>query len=223
MSKKPLLALCCVLLSLGGCAQFDDLMSASAQDDNAATGAERSVRTDAPYINVDARPGTAHLRNVYIEPANLANMQVIQPEGASADGEWWVTDEEAAILQRTIAYEYTIALTFRSAFNIVTTPQQADLLISTAIVAVHPHESRASAARDGNSGGAITASVVVVNAATNAVLVRAVDTVPSDDIWAFNQVQRENESLSQVFRLWGENIRLGLLQLQGRSDDPALQ
>jgi len=222
MSKKLSLALGCVLLSLVGCAQLDALTAPSQHSGGTAQADGSAARADALYINADAQAGTAHLRNVYIAPANLANMQVIQPEGVSADGEWWVTDEEAAILQRAIAYEYTIALGYKSAFNIVSTPQEADLVINTAVVAVHPQETRGSVAKDGRTGGAITASIAVANAATDKVVVRVVDTVPSSDIWAFNQVHGEDPALNQVFRIWGDSIRRGLLQLQGRSDDPTL-
>jgi hypothetical protein len=221
MLKKPLPALCCALLLLVGCEQLDALTSTSpAHRDSAGTA--KTSRPEVLYVNADARPGTAHLRNIYIEPANLANMQVIQPEGSSADADWWVTDEEAAILQRSITYEYTIALANKSAFNIVNSPREADLLVNTAVIAVHPNETRASTAREGHSGGAITASIAVVNAATNVVLVRSVGTVPSDNIWAFNQVSGEDPALNQVFRSWGDSIRQGLLELQGRNTDPSL-
>jgi hypothetical protein len=223
MLKKPLLALCCALLAFGGCAQLDEWTSTSPSRSNSAAGAANAPRTDALYINTEARAGTGPLRNIYIAPANLANMQVIQPEGSSSDAEWWVTDQEAEILQRAITYEYTLALGNKSAFNIVNTPQQADLIVNTAVIAVHPNEARARTARDGRPGGAITASIAVVNTASEAVLVRSVDTVPSDNIWAFNQVHGEDAALNQVFRNWGDSIRLGLLTLQGRNTDPSLQ
>ena len=93
-------------------------------------------------------------------------------------------------------------------------------MINTAVVAVHPHVTRASVARDAKdarTGGLLTVSVAVVDAASSAVLVRAVDTRPSDDIWVFNQVTSDDPALNQVFAGVGAEIRQGILQLQGRN------
>ncbi|MDG2273627.1 MAG: hypothetical protein P8L39_15125, partial [Halioglobus sp.] len=63
----------------------------------------------------------------------------------------------------------------------------------------------------------------LINAASGAVMVRAVDTKSSDDIWAFNQVQNDDPAIDLIFRSWGNSIRRGVLQLQGRSNDPLAQ
>ena len=217
MSLKPLVALLCVLFIVSGCAELDALMYPAKQDaDTATTG--KAAGADQVYINPAAPAGVAALRNIYIAPANLANMQVIQPEGASADAEWWVTDEEAVILQQAIAYEFSVALGFQAAFNVVSGPEQADIVVNTAVVAVHPSETRASRAREASTGGAITVSMAMVQATSGVVLLRSVDTRASDNIWAFNQVQKDDPALNLVFRDLGDTLRRGLLQLQGRPD-----
>ena len=217
---KPLMALLALLAIPGGCAQLDDWTSSVTEREAPAVAQGESMQADAIYINRVAVAGSRDFRNVYIAPANLANMQVIQPEGASADVEWWVDDLEDKILQQTIVDEFTAALGFESAFYIVGTPQEAQIVVNTAVVAIHPDVTRAATAADTGPGGAITVSIALVNAASGAVMVRVVDTRSSDDIWAFNQVQEGDSALNQIFRAWGDSIRLGLLQLQGRSPDP---
>lgn len=216
MSIKSLSAFLCALLLLAGCAQVDELLYGTSKPAASAVQAPASGSEDAIYINPQAQATAASLRNVYIAPANLANMQVIQPEGASADSEWWVTEEENQVLQGAITQEFAVALSYQSAFNIVYNPAQADIVLDTAVVALHPNEARGSVARRGNTGGAITVSIAVVNARSEQVLVRFVDSRASDDIWAFNLVKKDAASISPIFRAWGDAIRRGLLQAQGR-------
>jgi hypothetical protein len=222
MLIKSLRSVWCALLCfvLGGCSQLDAWTDTTFRRDAAAASAGAPAPVSKLYINPDAPTYVAGFRNVYIAPANLANMQVIQPEGASADSEWWVTEEEDTLLQRAIALEYTLALTHESDFNIVTDRAQAQLVINTAVVAVHPHVTRASVAKEAKSGGLLTVSVSVVDAASNAVLVRSVDTRASDDIWAFNQMTSDNLAPNRIFARVGADIRQGILQLQGRSAQP---
>lgn len=225
MLIKPLLSVWCslMLVLLGGCAQFDDWADKNFKQGDSAATAVAHPPVNKLFINPDAPAYAAGFRNIYIAPANLANMQVIQPEGAPADSEWWVTEEEDTLLQRAIALEYTLALTYQSDFTIVTDRAQAQLVINTAVVAVHPNVTRASVAKDAEdakTGGLVTVSIAVADAATSAVLLRAVDTRPSDDIWAFNQVTSDNPAPNKVFAGVGTDIRQGILQLQGRSGEP---
>ncbi len=214
---KPPVALCCSLLLLGGCAQLDAWTDTTSKRHSQAGPEVAGTQESALYVAPAPAAGVAAMRNIYIAPANLANMQVIQPEGAPADPEWWVTEEEDTILQRTIALEFTLALSAQADFTIVSSPQQAQLLVNTAVVAVHPDRTRAAAAQSGESGGSITVSVAVVDAASNTVLVRSVATRASDDIWAFNEVRGEDPVLNKVFAAWGADLRQGILQLQGRA------
>jgi hypothetical protein len=216
MSIKPLCACLCALIFLAGCAELDNLLYGTSKPASPSATEQSGGRMDATYIAPQAQPSAASLRNVYIAPANFANMQVIQPEGVSADGEWWITEEENQLLQSAITQEFAVALAYQSAFNIVYNPAQADILLETSVVAVHPDETRGSVARRTTPGGAITVSIALVNAASEKVMVRFVDTHASDDIWAFNQARKDDPAIGAVFRVWGEAIRRGLLQAQGR-------
>ena len=216
MLLKSSIALCCSLL-LGGCAQLDAWTDTTSKRNTPAAPAAEDTQGTALFVAPAPSADVAAFRNIFIAPANLANMQVIQPEGAPADPEWWVTEEEDRILQRTIAYEFSLALASQADFTIVTSPQQAQLLVNTAVVAVHPDRTRAAVAKTGETGGSITVSVAVVNATSGAVLVRSVATRSSENIWAFNEVQGDDPVLNKVFAAWGEDLRRGILQLQGRA------
>ncbi|MCB1705525.1 MAG: DUF3313 family protein [Halioglobus sp.] len=215
MLKNALIALPCTLLILSGCAEFDAWSSGLGA---AATPPAAAAPADRLYLAQNTPADLAVYRRVYIAPANLANMQVIQPEGARTDPEWWVTESEDTLLQRTIAHEFTLALTYGLDFTIVNNPQEAQLIVNTAVVAVHPDEARATAAGAGQTGGSITVSLAVVNVATEKVLLRSVDTRASENIWAFNEVNGEDPALNAVFASWGADLRRGILALQGRTD-----
>jgi hypothetical protein len=219
MCIKPVLALVAVMATAAGCAQLDALTSTTRRDEPAASASAQSS-ADELYVNTDAPVAYQTYRNVYISPANLANMQVIQPEGATADSEWWVTDSEDGILQRAIATQFAVALSEGSSFNIVYSPAEAQMIVNTAVVAIHPNETRSSRAAGGKPGGAVTVSIAVVDAATDRVLVRSVETRSSDDIWAFNQVENNDPAIDGIFRACGDSVRRGLLQLQGRTQTP---
>jgi len=216
MSPKPLLVLLAVAAMLSGCTQVDEWMSTASGRAAPAAAKEAGIPTETLYVDSNAAAGSRDLRNIYIAPTNLANMQVIQPEGATADIEWWVTDSEDSILQQAIVEQFAAALAYGSAFYIVASAQEAQIVIESAVVAIHPNVTRSSAAASGNAGGAITVSIAAVNAASSAALVRVVDTKSTDDIWAFNQVEAGDPALNGVFRAMGNSVREGLLQLQGR-------
>jgi len=217
MSIKPLMTLLALFATLSGCAQLEAWIPTTSGRGTPAVTEDTRAQTEAMYVNSDAAAVSRDFRNVYIAPANLANMQVIQPEGASADVEWWVDDTEDTILQQAIASEFTAALGYLSAFYIVATPQEAQIVVNTAVVAIHPNVTRSAVASSTSPGGAITVSIALVDAASGAVLVRVVDTKSTDDIWAFNQVEYGDPALNPIFRAWGDSVRRGLLQLQGRS------
>ena len=219
MSTKLRTVLLVLLITIGGCAQFDAWTSTLARPARTAEPAEVVTRADAIYVNSAATAAARDLRNVYIAPVNLANMQIIQPEGGSADIEWWVTDTEDQILQKAIADEFTAALGYESAFYLVAMPEAAQIVVNTAVVAIHPNVTRAASAASTSPGGAITVSIALANAVSGEVMVRVVDTRSTDDVWAFNQVEYGDTAFNPIFRAWGDSIRLGLLQLQGRSKD----
>ena len=220
MSKLPSLALLASLVILGGCAQLDAGTATAPErgDPNFLKGVD--TRVDELYINSQGPAGARDFRNVYIAPADLTNMQVIQPEGVAADDEWTVTESEDKIIQQAIANEFSKALSYQSAFNIVDSREAAEIVVETVVVAIHPNAARSEVAAGVKPGGAITVSIALINARSGDVMVRSVDTKSSDDIWAFNQVENDDPAINLIFRSWGNSIRRGMLQLQGRSNDP---
>jgi hypothetical protein len=222
MLIKPMLA-GALLFGLLGCAQLDDWTSISLKGEQAAQADGDPKSSAVLYVSQDLPADVADLTSVYIAPANLANMQVIQPDGAPADSEWWVTDEEAQILQRALAYEFSVALTYQSQFVTVADRSGAQLVVNTALVGVHPNETRRSVAEAGRPGGSLTVSIAVVNGSTGRVLARVVDTLASENIWSFNEVKRDDQVINEVFQALGRDVRRGLLTMQGRPEPEALQ
>jgi hypothetical protein len=223
MSLKLLSALAASLLLLGGCVQNDtpDYTPPERGDPEFLKG--KNTRADQLYMNADSPAGGRDFRKVFIAPANLSKIQIIQPEGTEADEGWKVDDMESGILQKAIHTEFAAALSYESAFNIVDSRDKAEIVVHTTIVAIHPNATRAQVAAGSKEGGSITASMALVNASTGNVMVRSVDTKSSDDIWAFNQVSNDDPAINLIFRSWGNSMRRGILQLQGRSNDPLAQ
>jgi len=96
----------------------------------------------------------------------------------------------------------------------------AEIVVNTTVVAMHPNATWADVKAGAKPGGAITVSIALVNGAGGDVMIRSVDTKSTDDIWAFHQVENDDPGINLIFRSWGNSIRRGMLQLQGRTNDP---
>jgi hypothetical protein len=210
-------------LVLAACTQTNEVSYTPPEKGDPEYMKGKNTRADALYISSDTEPDGRDFRNVYVEPADLSDIRIIQPEGASADEEWAVSDVEDEILQKAIIREFTHTLGYQSAYNIVEQRDQAEIIVHTTVVAIHPYATRTEVEAGAKSGGAITASIALVNARTGAVMVRSVDTKSTDNIWAFHQVNNDEPGYALIFRTWGNSIRRGMLQLQGRSTDPLAQ
>ncbi len=180
----------------------------------------RNSRSDELYVNMDAAKGGSTFREIYIAPVNDSNIQIIQPESADSGDGWKITDMEDGILQNAMAEEFSKALSYESAFNVVNRREEADMIVHTTIVAIHPNASKAAAEAGARKGGAITVSLALINAATGEVMVRSIDTKSTDNIWAFNNLETADPAVNLIFKSWGNSMRRGILQLQGRGVDP---
>lgn len=216
-SVIPLLA---SIVFLVGCAQPDGKSSTAPERGDPAFMKGVNMRADEIYINTQTPDAARDFRNVYIAQTDLSNLLVIQPEGEIPDDEWQVSETEDKVLQAAIHDEFSKALSFQSAYNVVDDIGQADIVINTAVVAIHPNATQAEIAAGAKRGGAITVSIALVNGVSGDVIVRVVDTKSTDDIWAFHQVDNDDPAIDLIFRSWGNSIRRGMLQLQGRSSDP---
>lgn len=221
MSLKLIAVAAAVSLLVVGCAQNPvDKRSVAPERTDSEFLKVKNAQADELYINPSSGEGGVDFRRIYIEPLNISKMQIIQPEGAARDDRWKVDDLEDAALQNAMASEFSRALSFESAYNVVATRAEAQMSIFTTIVAIHPNATLAEVTAGARSGGAITVSVALVNTATDKVMVRTVDTKSTDNIWAFHQVDNKDEAIDLIFRAWGNSMRRGLLHLQGRSSDP---
>ena len=133
MSFRVSAALTALLLIPMACAQAD-------------TAQYKAPEQGAPGLNTESDAAGRDFRNVFIAPADLSDIPIIQPEGAEPDAEWKLSDIEDGNLQRALVTEFAATLSLQSAFNIVPTKEQSEVTIHTSIVAIHPHANRAEIA-----------------------------------------------------------------------------
>jgi hypothetical protein len=224
MSYKLLFALAVAVVALTGCSQNPIAGKAVAPERSDSEFLEaRNARADELYVNPNSAEGGRAFRKIYVAAANLSKVQIIQPEGADPDSEWALDENEANIIQKALRDELGTTLSFESAYNIVEKREDSDMVINTTLVAIHPNSTRQEIAAGAQAGGALTVSMALVNTRTGNVMIRAVDTKSTDNIWAFNQVGNADPAINLIFRSWGNSMRRGLLNLQGRIYDPLAQ
>jgi hypothetical protein len=220
MSRKIIAAFAASLALLGGCAQNSstDDMVPERGDPNFLKA--KNIEAGELYVADDPGENARSFREIYIAPADLSKVQIIQPEGVDSDEEWQVSDVEGDTLQKAVADEFATTLSFESAYNIVETADQSDMILHTTVVAIHPYATKAEVDAGAKEGGAVTISLALVNTQTDKVMIRSVATRSTDDIWAFHEVEDADPALNLIFRAWGNNVRRGLLNLQGRASNP---
>lgn len=220
MSSKLLAAVLFSLLLVGGCAQQGSPAFTAPEQGDANYLKATGSRADELYITSTPPAGGRDYRDVYIAPVNVAHLHVVSAVDGPADADWAVTADEKANLQAIVRHEMSLALGHHSAFNVVDSAEEAEIILSVRLLAIHPNATRAQVAAGAKLGGSVTASLALRDAASGEVLVRSVDTRSTDDIWAFNQVDNEEPAISLLFRAWGNSVRRGILALQGRTSDP---
>lgn len=209
---------------LGACTQTTvDTTAAAPERGEEGFLVARNSRADELYINPESAKGANAFRKIYIAPVNDANIQIIQPEGAGFGEGWELSDIEEGVLQNAVVKEFSNALSFESAFNVVNRRGEADMIVHTTIVAIHPNASKAAIEAGAKSGGAITVSLALISVKTGEVMVRSIDTKSTDNIWAFNNLEDADPAVNLIFKFWGNSMRRGLLHLQGRSVDPMVE
>lgn len=209
---------------VGGCAQNTvDTSAAAPERGDSDFLVARNSMSDELFVNMASSEDGSSFRKIYIAPVNDANIQIIQPEGTGIGDGWEITDIEDGILQNAMSEEFSKALSYESAFNIVNNREEAHMIVHTTIVAIHPNATREAIAAGAKEGGAITVSLSLSSAKSGEVLVRSVDTKSTDNIWAFNNLESADPAVNLIFKSWGNSMRRGILHLQGRSVDPTTE
>ena len=186
----------------------------------------RDSIADEVYVSPNAmeRERFNNVRKLYIAPANTSQTQIIQPPGVdSSDLDAWVmTNEEDALLQNTLATAFTESLEVDNSFDVVDRREDAELVLYSTVVALHPNQSRSAANAGARTGGSITMSFALVNPASGTVAIRILDSKSTDDIISFNQMQGDMSAVELLLRSWGGQMRRSLMFLQGRYNDPLM-
>ncbi|MCP4467863.1 MAG: DUF3313 domain-containing protein [Halieaceae bacterium] len=220
MLKYCSLPVILALVALGGCAQVEQGKATAPERGDAAYLKGVDTRSDELYVKANTPEEAMRYRRVYIARADLDNVNVIPAEADNLNDDWVIEDAEVVVIQDAINREFTATLSFQSAYTVVDSPENAEIILNTTVVAIHPNETFEQVAAGARPSGSITASLALVDASTGRVLVRSVDTRSTDNIWAFNQLDNQDAAVDAIFRAWGNSIRRGMLALQGRSSDP---
>jgi hypothetical protein len=186
----------------------------------------RDSIADEVYVSPNAfeRERFDSVRKLYIAPANTSQTQIIQPPGVdSSDLDAWVmTPEEDALLQNTLAVAFTESLEIDNSFDVVDRREDAELVLYSTVVALHPNQSRSAASAGARTGGTITMSFALVNPDNGTVAIRILDSKSTDDIVSFNKIQGDMSAVELLLRSWGGQMRRSLMFLQGRYNDPLM-
>ncbi|MEP5763066.1 MAG: DUF3313 family protein [Halieaceae bacterium] len=182
----------------------------------------RDSMADQVYVNEDpAKKGWIDtVRRIYIAPVNTSRTQIVQPHGVDKSDldAWEMTAEEEQVINSKFAREMTRALEADQAFHVVGNPAEAQAELHAKLIAIHPYQPRSVVESGGKGGGAVTMSFALVDPADNAVMIRALDSKSTDNIWAFHNMKTEMTALDLIFGLWGHQVRRSILFLQGRLD-----
>jgi hypothetical protein len=210
-----------VLFALAGCTAQDSVKATAPEQGDPNYFKMRDSMADEVYVTDDRakREWFDDIRRVYVAPLNMTKMQIIQPHGATGDEAWDVDDLEQDVVQKTFSREMARAMEADQAFHVVGGRDTAHAVLIGRVIAVHPYRTRAEAEAEGGRGaGAVTMSFALVDPSDETVVIRAIDTKSTDDVWAFDNIKDERGSIDLLFDAWGHQIRRSLLFLQGRLD-----
>ena len=93
------------------------------------------------------------------------------------------------------------------------------MVLYSNLIAVHPYKPRSVVAAGAKSGGALTMSFAFVHRESETTIVRMLDSKSTDNIWAFHHVE-DVDAVDLIFSAWADQMRRGLLYLQGRYVEP---
>ncbi|MCB1676933.1 MAG: hypothetical protein KDI01_11625 [Halioglobus sp.] len=161
-----------------------------------------------------AAPDTGERQRILVGPADFSRLRVLTKRGAKADRQWQVTPAEAAVWQQAIEKEFAAALLADGAFSIVGQPGQAQGVVRVTLQWIRPGATGGKGDKSNTGGGAIAATLTVLDQRTGAVVLRALETRATDDIGAFYRIDRAQPAIALICRAWGESLRRGMLALR---------
>ena len=208
MGSRGLIGMVCVAL-LAGCAAQQGAQQQAAQQGDPSYFKVRDSMADEVYVtdDISRRGWFDDVRRIYIAPTNTSQMQIIQPY-----------DVEQGVLQNTFIREMTRAMEADQAFHIVPTREEAHAVLYSRLIAVHPYQTRTEVDAGARAGGALTMSFALVDPSDGEVVIKAIDSKSTDDIWAFDNIDDDRDAIDLIFDAWGHQIRRSLLFMQGRLD-----
>ena len=226
MGIVRLLGITTITLFITACAQQQTVQTDLPERGSADFYKVRNSVADEVYVDPNFEKGNSlsSVRKLYIGTADTSSTQIIQPPNVrSSDIDAWVMDaEEDALLQASMATEFTSALGYEGAFTLVSERTDAELILQSTIIALHPNVPRSVVEAGGKGGGSITMSFAFLHPDTGKVMIRMLDSKSTDDIWAFDNIEGDMSAVDLIYQSWGHQLRRGLMFLQGRLNDPTM-
>jgi hypothetical protein len=224
MRVPYLICLLGLTLTLGACSSQQVSKPRMPEKGNPEYFAVRDSIADEVYVNQDAGKDDwlDRVRRIYIAPTNTSRTQIIQPRGVRASDidAWTMTPEEQVVMQNKFVKEMTQALQVDNAFYVVSDRSKAHAIIHSSIVAIHPYQPRSVGEAGGKVGGAVTMTFSLVDPVDDKVMIQALDSKSTKNIWAFDQMDNDKPALDLIFASWGNQFRRSVLFLQGRLAEP---
>lgn len=222
MESRGLIGMVVAAALLAGCASQQAVVPDAPEQGDPNYFKVRDSMADEVYVtdDISRRGWFDDVRRVYIAPTDTSQMQIIQPAGvrSGTSEAWEIDDEEETVLQKTFLREMTRAMEADQAFHIVGGADEGQAVLYSTVIAIHPYQTKAQAEEGARVGGAVTMSFALVDPSDGEVVIRAIDTKSTDDIWAFDNIKDDRDAIDLIFDAWGHQVRRSLLFMQGRLD-----
>lgn len=220
MRKTNIFAFLVLAASLVACAGQQTVEPKLAERGDPSYFKVRDSMSDEVYVNQDVAKAdwVDRVRRIYIAPAQVDGVQIIQPDGVRASDmdAWKMGESEQRSLQKTYLAEMAKALSGNASFHTAASAEDAQAVLKARVIAIHPYVPRSVVEAGGKGGGAVTMLFTVVDPRDDTVMIRLLDSKSTDDIYAFRNVEEDHRALNLIFESWGHQIRRSLLFLQGR-------
>lgn len=229
-SPKALLSLAFPLALLAACAEQPSIQTG----ENAETIMGELAKVDNSRVDlayVDPTADYARYNKVYIEPLDLDNVEIIQPNTSGSmvnryNREWELTDADKEKLQSTFRESMTKALTDGGAFEIVEKGGDDVIKLEGMLTRIAPSgpkddqksrtTSRSTVISEG--AGSMSIAIMIADGDSGEPLAIIKDTRSSvnSSMWGINNSVSNMAEVRRNFNAWAAQIHDGLLALQAR-------
>jgi hypothetical protein len=220
-----------ILLTLVGCAEEPTIQSGD--DAEVIMGNLNRVdnaRADLAYLDPNA--DYARYERVQIQPLDLDNVEIIQPNTGSSmlnryNTEWELTDRDRAALQKAYLEVMTREITKNGDFELADTGGDDVLTIGAMITRIAPSAPKDDVMSRGTSrsrvysesSGSISIAIALADGDSGEVIALIKDTQRgNNNYWGVNNSVTNMSEVRRAFSSWAIRIHDGLEALKARGE-----